>query len=49
MLLRKLHRTGNGAAIRLPKPLLELLDLKAGDGVRVSLVGRQIVLEKAAP
>lgn len=45
-LIRTLHRAGNGAAIRLPKPLLELLDLQQGSKVRVSLVGRQIVLEK---
>lgn len=45
-LTRTLHRAGNGAAIRLPKPLLELLDLAPGSKVRLSLVGRQLVLEK---
>ncbi|MHB8603710.1 MAG: AbrB/MazE/SpoVT family DNA-binding domain-containing protein [Thermoplasmatota archaeon] len=46
-LVRALHRAGNGAAVRIPKPLCELLDLKPGDPVRLSVVGRQIVIEKS--
>jgi antitoxin component of MazEF toxin-antitoxin module len=47
-LVRTFHRAGNGAVVRLPKPLIETLDLDTGSRVRISVVGRQLVLEKEA-
>lgn len=48
-LVRQLHKAGSGCVVRIPKPVLEQLDLAVHDRVEIAVVGRQLVLTKAAP
>lgn len=42
---RKVTQVGGSLAVIIPRDIAESMDLDAGDSVRLSLVGRQMVVE----
>ena len=38
---------GNGQGIRLPKPVIQLLDISVGDTLKVSIADNRLIIEKA--
>jgi antitoxin component of MazEF toxin-antitoxin module len=43
-MIKRLTRVGNGQALLIDKPILEMLGLGEGDRVRLSLSGRALVV-----
>lgn len=38
---------GNGQGIRLPKPVMQLLDISVGDTLKISIADNRLIIEKA--
>jgi antitoxin component of MazEF toxin-antitoxin module len=46
-IIKKVNRNGNGHCINLDKALMEILGLKEGDHVCLSVRGEKLTIEKA--
>ena len=42
---RRVTKVGGSLAVVIPRDVAELMDVEAGDSIRVSVVGRQMVIE----